>query len=100
MGMQYQPLVDGLPPGARVTSDLRGTVDPRGVTAVRLMVPSPSTPQALVIGDLALVGGRPRDKAAYSGIVDAFGQYTRQAFPDEAAGTEDLYAGWQTESGG
>lgn len=98
MGMQVGPPVPGVPPGAHVIRKVKGAMDLRRVAALRLVVPSPPKPRRLVFGDVRLIEGSPQSQDAYRRIVDRYGQYSRQSWPEKATSPEDLQAQWTAEA--
>ena len=87
------------PTGGAPSQDLRlvattveGAVDAQAVTAVTLSMPSPGAPQTILLGRLDDVTGDGDLRAAYSGIVDRYGQYTRATWPEKIADDAALKA--------
>ncbi|KRE97009.1 beta-agarase [Frateuria sp. Soil773] len=77
--------------GSRVlATTVEGGLDPRRVGAIRFSVPAPQAVQTLRFGRLAVVPGTPTLHAAYAGIVDRYGQYTRGQWPEKIDGDEAL----------
>jgi hypothetical protein len=101
MGMVASPLPDppALDEPPTVIAGARGMIDRSRVGAIRLIVPHPATPRTLILGDPFLIAGREPGRSAYDGIVDAFGQYTRAAWPEKVASVGDIRARGQQEAG-
>lgn len=83
MGMQAGPPMPYLAGGKRVfvATTVEGTLDLAHVKAVRLGMPTPTAPQTLLFGKLDTSRGDHDLREAYTGIVDAWGQYTRGQWP-------------------
>jgi hypothetical protein len=93
-GMQAgppMPFVDQGQPTLLATR-VEGAVDLRHVRAVQLAMPGPTSPQAVWLGRIEVVTGEPTLHAAYAGIVDPFGQFTRARWPEKVASTAALRA--------
>jgi len=76
-----------------------GAIDLGHVRAVHLGMPAPTSAQALWFGRMDVVAGEPTLHAAYTGIVDPFGQFTRTQWPekiDSAAALRAAQAADQT----
>ena len=97
MGMHVGPAIDGQPPGSQLIRKMKGAMDLRRVAALRLVVPSPPKPRRLEFGDLAIIHGSLEGAAAYRRIVDGYGQYSRQTWPDKPTSLADLRARWTRE---
>ena len=84
-GMQVGPPQPFDHDGRRVLVALSvtGAADPHRLVALRLGVPAPKAPQTLLLGALEAVPGTPLLRAAYTGIVDRYGQYTRASWPEK-----------------
>jgi hypothetical protein len=94
MGMVAGPLVSppDLEEPATVLAGSHGTIDRGRVGAIRLIVPHPETTRTLIIGDPIAIAGAEPGRSAYDGIVDAFGQYTRAAWPEKVTSADDIRA--------
>lgn len=93
-GMQKgpaRPFDDG---GTRVllATTVVGQFDAAAVHAVRVSMPAPQAPQSILLGRLDTVPGTPVLHAAYTGIVDRYGQYTREEWPEKIASDAALRA--------
>lgn len=83
MGMQAGPPMPYTASGKRVfvATTVEGALDLSHVKAVRLGTPSPTAAQTLLFGKLDTRRGDNDLRDAYTGIVDAWGQYTRGQWP-------------------
>ncbi len=79
MGMQAGPPMPYVQSGKRIllATTVEGSLNLAHVKAVRLGTPAPSAPQTLLFGKLETSRGDHDLRDAYTGIVDAWGQYTR-----------------------
>lgn len=95
MGMQAGPPMPYMAGGKRVfvATTVEGTLDLAHVKAVRLSMPSPTAPQTLLFGKLDTSKGDHDLRDAYTGIVDAWGQYTRGQWPGKVDTDEALRGG-------
>jgi len=93
-GMQVGPLMPFDDRGRPVllATTVQGTIDPAAVHAVRLSIPAPEAAQTLLLGRLGTVPGDATLHAAYAGIVDRYGQYTRGSWPQKIADDAALRA--------
>jgi hypothetical protein len=98
MGMQFGPPIPGVPPRAQVIRKVKGSMDLRKVGVIRLVVPSPPRPRQLVFGDVGIIQGAPQGRDAYRGIVDRYGQYSQQTWPDKSTSVEELQTRWSEEA--
>ncbi|CAM5610412.1 hypothetical protein [Rhodanobacter lindaniclasticus] len=64
-----------------LATTVHGTLDSRDVRAIRLGVPAPHSAQTLLFGAMGTLPGENTVHAAYAGIVDRYGQYTRGRWP-------------------
>jgi hypothetical protein len=69
-----------------------GALDRGAVRAVRLSVPAPQAAQTLWFGRVQPVAGEATLRAAYAGIVDGYGQYTRGQWPEKIGSDAALRA--------
>ncbi|WP_119139266.1 beta-galactosidase [Pseudomonas reidholzensis] len=86
-----------------------GEVDLKQVTSVTLSIPKPNVAQSLLIERVALQDDDLAFKAAYAGLIDAYGQSTRGRWPEKIVSDDQLKAadtreqaqlkGWLTERG-
>ena len=93
-GMQAgpaKPFDDG---GKRVlvATTVEGKLDLSAVRDVRLAVPAPQAAQSILFGRLDVVAGEAALRDAYTGIVDRYGQYTREDWPEKIADDAALRA--------
>ncbi|MGC1548856.1 MAG: beta-agarase [Rhodanobacter sp.] len=66
-----------------VATTVEGTLDLNKVRAIRLGMPAPQATQSLLFGQVGLAAGDATLHAAYTGIVDGWGQYTRGQWPEK-----------------
>ncbi|MEO7073577.1 MAG: beta-agarase, partial [Rhodanobacter sp.] len=85
LGMQAGPPMPFLDGGQRLLLATRvdGALDRSAIRAVRLSVPAPQAAQTLWFGRVQAVSGERTVRAAYTGIVDGYGQYTRGRWPEK-----------------
>ncbi|HDS1736055.1 MULTISPECIES: beta-agarase [Pseudomonas] len=86
-----------------------GAVDLKQVTSVTLSIPKPKVAQSLLIEKVALQDDDLAFKAAYAGLIDAYGQSTRARWPEKIVSDDQLKAadsreqaqlkGWLAERG-
>jgi hypothetical protein len=95
MGMQAGPPMPYMAGGKRVfvATTVEGTLDLAHVKAVRLGTPAPTAAQTLMFGKLDTSRGDHDLRDAYTGIVDAWGQYTRGQWPGKVDTDEVLRGG-------
>ncbi len=68
-----------------LATTVQGVLDLHRVSAIRLGVPAPQAAQTLLFGRVDTVPGEAGLRAAYSGIVDRYGQFTRGQWPEKIA---------------
>lgn len=68
-----------------VATTVDGSFNPGSVIALHVSMPSPNAPQVVLFGAVSVAAGTPALDAAYTGIVDAYGQYTRSTWPEKIA---------------
>ena len=92
MGMQAGPPMPYMAGGKRVfiATTVEGSVDLAHVKAVRLGMPAPTAPQTVLFGKLDTSRGDHDLREAYTGIVDAWGQYTRGQWPGKVDSDDAL----------
>lgn len=73
-----------------------GELDPAQVTAVTLSLPKPKAAQSILISHFAVSSGAER-AAAYQGIVDGYGQFTRGDWPGKVKSDQQLQQAVQQE---
>ena len=95
MGMQAGPPMPYMAGGKRVfvATTVEGKLDLAHVKAVRLGTPAPTAAQTLLFGKLDTSLGDHDLRDAYTGIVDAWGQYTRGQWPGKVDTDEVLRGG-------
>jgi hypothetical protein len=74
-----------------------GALDRAHVTAIELSMPSPPAPQTMLVGALSLRSGDEDVRAAYTGLVDSWGQNTRMRWPERINTEADLQRRAQAE---
>jgi hypothetical protein len=82
-GMQVGPPMPWQ--GSLVATTVEGSFDPGTARAVHVSMPSPNAPQVVLFGAVSIAAGTPALDAAYAGIVDTYGQYTRATWPEKIA---------------
>ena len=70
----------------------KGEVDLKQVTSVSLSIPNPNVAQSLLIERVGLQDDDLAFKAAYSELIDGFGQSTRGNWPEKVSSDEQLKA--------
>jgi hypothetical protein len=100
-GMQAGPPMPFADDGRRLllATTVRGALDRRQVQAVRLGIPSPQAAQTLLLGRIRTAPGEPALRAAYAGIVDRYGQYTRGQWPEKVGSDAALRAAVRVDAG-
>jgi hypothetical protein len=73
-----------------VATSVDGAVDAAKVTSVRLSMPQPGAAQTLLFGAVDAVAKDADLRAAYTGMVDKYGQYTRGSWPEKIGSDEEL----------
>ncbi len=73
-----------------LASRVEGGLDARRVSAVSLVLDHPDAAQSILLGRLALRRDRALERAAYTGIIDAYGQYSRGQWPEKVASDAEL----------
>ncbi|WP_040670601.1 hypothetical protein [Rhodanobacter fulvus] len=99
MGMQVAPPMpfddDGRP--VLLATTVEGRLEPRTAHTLRFGVPAPQAPQTLLFGRVEAVSGQALQRAAYTGIVDRYGQATRGQWPEKIASDAALRAAHASE---
>lgn len=100
-GMQAGPPMPFDGEGRRIllATTVQGALDRGHVRAIRLAIPSPQAAQTLLLGSIGTVPGDPGLRAAYAGIVDRYGQYTRASWPEKIDSDAALRSAVQTTAG-
>jgi hypothetical protein len=85
MGMQAAPPMPFDDHGRAIllATTVEGALDPRAVRALRLGIPAPQAAQTLLLGRVEAVPSQDLQRAAYSGIVDRYGQASRARWPEK-----------------
>jgi hypothetical protein len=93
-GMQVGPPMPIDDQGHRmiVATTVDGQLDLHAVRAVRLSLSAPQAAQTLLFGTVEDVSGDDALHRAYTGIVDRWGQYTREQWPEKIDSDEALRA--------
>ena len=93
-GMQVGPTKPFAAAGKRVlvATTVEGKLDLSAVRDVRLSMPAPQAAQSILFGRLDVVAGEAALHDAYTGIVDRYGQYTREGWPEKIADDAALRA--------
>ncbi|MDF4024700.1 beta-agarase [Luteibacter sp. PPL201] len=73
-----------------VATSVDGAIDAAHVSSVTVSMPQPGAAQTVLIGAIDDVPGDADLKAAYTGIVDRYGQYTRATWPEKIASDAEL----------
>ncbi|MEO5830388.1 MAG: beta-agarase [Rhodanobacter sp.] len=66
-----------------LATTVQGTLDLHHIRAIRLGVPAPQAAQTLLFGRVITVPGAATLHEAYAGIVDRYGQYSREQWPEK-----------------
>lgn len=66
-----------------VATNVDGAFDASAVQSVTLSMPQPGAAQTVLFGKLDTVAGDDDLRAAYTGIVDRYGQFTRATWPEK-----------------
>jgi hypothetical protein len=95
-GMRAGPPMPWTQDGQRVLlASSAGDLSRDQVASVTLSLDKPNVAQSILVERVALLSGDTLQKAAYSQIVDAYGQFTRSRWPEKISSDEQL----QTEAG-
>lgn len=91
-GMRAAPPMPWYHKGKRIllATDVEGELDPARVTAVSLALENPKAAQSILIGRFGVLAGEEVEQAAYAGLVDGYGQYTRLRWPEKVSKDEEL----------
>jgi hypothetical protein len=73
-----------------VATSTEGGIDAGKVTSVRFSMPQPGAAQTVLFGTIDAVAGDADLRAAYAGIVDKYGQFTRASWPEKIDSDEAL----------
>lgn len=92
-GMRAGPPMPWAHEGQRLLlTSSAGEVDLKQVTSVSLSIPSPKVAQSLLIEKVGLQDDDQAFKAAYSELIDGYGQSTRGRWPEKIVSDEQLKA--------
>jgi hypothetical protein len=92
-GMRAGPPMPWVNGGQRtLLASSSGEVDLAQVASVTLSMDKPAVAQNILVERFGVVEGDDLRNAAYSGIVDGYGQFTRGNWPEKVAGDEQLKA--------
>lgn len=92
-GMRAGPPMPWTHDGQRLLlTSSAGEVDLKQVTSVSLSIPSPKVAQSLLIERVGIQDDDLAFKAAYEGLIDAYGQSTRGRWPEKIVNDEQLKA--------
>ncbi|UQY33044.1 beta-galactosidase [Pseudomonas fulva] len=67
-----------------------GAINTSKVGSVKLSMPQPGADQTLLLGQLEITDNDADLRAAYTGIVDKYGQYTRAHWPEKISNDHEL----------
>jgi hypothetical protein len=97
-GMQVGPPISFDEAGRNVllATTVEGRLDLHQVHAVRIGMPTPQAAQTVLLGRVETVVGDATLRAAYAGIVDRYGQYTRGHWPEKVDSDAALRAAQAT----
>lgn len=74
----------------QLATRVTGALDLLAVHAIDFSMPAPQAVQSLMLGAIALAGDDADERAAYAGLVDAWGQNTRLRWPERIASDAEL----------
>ncbi|WP_258371528.1 beta-agarase [Aquipseudomonas alcaligenes] len=72
---------------------VEGELNLAQVSAVTLSMQRPDVPQSILLGRFGVQAGTAAQQAAYTGIVDAYGQYSRGQWPEKVRNEQQLRDG-------
>ncbi len=100
-GMRAGPAMPWTVDGQRVilADTVEGDLDLSKVTAVGIYMSSPDVPQSILLGRFGVREGDETQQQLYTGIVDAYGQYTRSQWPEKVTSDEQLKGAAVKEAG-
>jgi len=101
MGMHAgpSPKAAGLEPHMVPITWIWGSIDPARVTSVRLEIARPAAARHLILGPLHVEPPSEADRNSYDGIVDGFGQYAKEQWPEKISSVEMLRTRGEKEAG-
>ncbi|MES2821650.1 MAG: beta-agarase [Pseudomonadota bacterium] len=93
-GMRAGPPMPWTYEGQRVllANTVEGDLDASQVVAVSLFMSNPDVPQSILLGRFGVRSGDDTEQALFTGIVDAFGQYSRGQWPEKVKADDQLKA--------
>ena len=94
LGMRAGPPMPWAHDGQSVllATTVEGELDASQVTAVSLSMSQPHSPQSILLGRFGVRAGDAAQQAAYTDIVDEFGQFSRGQWPEKVKSIEQLKA--------
>ncbi|WP_137886719.1 beta-galactosidase [Pseudomonas sp. 2FE] len=94
LGMRAGPPMPWTNAGQRLllASTVEGELDASKVTAVSLSLSHPDVAQSILLGRFGVRAGDDTEQALLSGIVDAYGQYSRGQWPEKVSSDAQLKA--------
>ncbi|MDH1264653.1 beta-agarase [Pseudomonas sp. GD03944] len=75
-----------------LATQVDGELDASQVVRVSLSLTQPDVAQSILVGRFGVRDGNAVEQAAYTGIVDGFGQFTRSQWPEKVRDAEQLKA--------
>ncbi len=92
-GMRVGPPMPWSYEGQRVLlADTEGELNPAQVTSVTVSMSQPNVAQSVLIEKFGVQEGDTIQKAAYSNLLDGYGQYTRGKWPEKISSDDQLKA--------
>ncbi len=94
-GMRAAPPMPVTVDGQRVllADTVEGELNLAQVSAVTLSMSKPDAAQSILLGRFGVQAGDAAQKAVYTGIIDAFGQYSRGQWPEKVSKEQQLREG-------
>ena len=94
LGMRAGPPMPWVHEGQSVllATTVDGELDPSQVVRVSLSLSRPDVAQSILLGRFGVRAGNAVEQAAYTGIVDAFGQFSRGQWPEKVSSNAQLKA--------
>ncbi len=99
-GMRAAPPMPVTVDGQRVllADTVEGELNLAQVSAVTLSMSKPDAAQSILLGRFGVQAGDAAQKAVYTGIIDAFGQYSRGQWPEKVSKEQQLRDGAAREA--
>lgn len=99
-GMRAAPPMPVSIEGQRVllAETVEGELSKAAVSAVAISMSQPDAPQSILLGRFGVQAGDAAQQAAYTGIIDAWGQYSRGQWPEKVSKDEQLREAASRES--